>query len=80
MGELDAGAPARAQKQTVQVLTVDDQVRVAVALLQMTQVEPGHLVDFARGSLDARQWQHWAEQGYDRDVVVGADLQHLTVK
>ncbi|AJE42965.1 hypothetical protein SNOD_25210 [Streptomyces nodosus] len=39
-----------------------------------------HLVDFARDSLDARQWQHWAEQGYDRDVVIGADLQRLTVQ
>ncbi|MFF9127713.1 MBL fold metallo-hydrolase [Streptomyces sp. NPDC014889] len=39
-----------------------------------------HLVDFAHDSLDAPQWRRWAKQGYDGEVVVGSDLQYLTVK
>jgi ribonuclease BN (tRNA processing enzyme) len=38
-----------------------------------------HLVDFAQDSIDAPRWRRWAKQGYGREVVVGADLQRLTL-
>lgn len=39
-----------------------------------------HIADLGPHPLDAQQWQRWAKQGYDGDVVVGADLQHIIVK
>ena len=38
-----------------------------------------HIADLT-GTLDTTQWERWAKQGYDGDVVVGRDLQSLVVK
>ncbi|MGF0315401.1 MBL fold metallo-hydrolase [Nocardia fluminea] len=39
-----------------------------------------HIADSRPGPLDARQWHAWAQQGYDGEVIVGADLQTIVVK
>ncbi|MBB1020915.1 MBL fold metallo-hydrolase [Dietzia sp. E1] len=37
-----------------------------------------HLGDYS-GSIDARQWKAWAQQGYSGEVIVGHDLQRIVL-
>lgn len=37
-----------------------------------------HLGDYT-GSIDARQWHAWAQEGYSGDVIVGHDLQRIVL-
>ncbi|KAF0960030.1 hypothetical protein [Rhodococcus sp. T7] len=39
-----------------------------------------HIIDFAHGVVDPRQWTEWAGRGYAGEVVVGNDLQRITVR
>ncbi|MDI2030218.1 MBL fold metallo-hydrolase [Saccharopolyspora sp. TS4A08] len=34
-----------------------------------------HISDLAQNPIDENAWKNWAQQGYDGEVVVGADLQ-----
>jgi ribonuclease BN (tRNA processing enzyme) len=38
-----------------------------------------HIADLG-GNLDTTPWERWAKQGYSGDVIIGSDLQTITVK
>lgn len=71
--------PAAAQDHMMQSHTQVQQVGSIAQRAEAKKLVLSHIADFNR-ALDPAQWQIWAKQGYNGDVVIGSDLQTITVK
>jgi ribonuclease BN (tRNA processing enzyme) len=54
------------------------QVGTVAARADVPKLVLSHISDFGP-SLDPVQWAKWAKQGYSGDVIVGSDLQAITL-
>ena len=70
--------PAAVQSHMLQSHTEVQQVGTVAARADVPKLVLSHISDF--DTLDPVQWAKWAEQGYSGDVIVGTDLQAITVR
>lgn len=70
---------AAAQSHMLQSHTEVQQVGTIAARADVPKLVLSHIADFGP-SLDPAQWARWAKQGYTGDVIVGRDLQVITVR
>jgi ribonuclease BN (tRNA processing enzyme) len=70
--------PAAARSHMLQSHTEVQQVGTVAARADVPKLVLSHISDFGP-SLDPVQWAKWAKQGYSGDVIVGSDLQAITL-
>lgn len=73
--------PDAARDHMVQSHTEVQQVGTVAQRAGAPKLVLTHMADFAAGidGLDPKQWHQWAKRGYGGDVIVGSDLQTITV-
>ncbi|MFE6922351.1 MBL fold metallo-hydrolase [Nocardia sp. NPDC057663] len=79
-GKLSKLSPA-AQSHMTESHTAVQQVGTIAAGADVPTLVLSHIADFGpTGTVDPAQWTRWAQQGYSGEVIIGNDLQTITLR